>query len=468
MYDRTDDTIVAISSPPGVSPRGVIRLSGTDALRLAAGVFTGGEAGPLIDVAGHRRIMGRVCIAEGAFVPAEAYVFRAPASYTRQDVVEFHTSGSPPVLAMLLDQLTARGARQAAPGEFTARAYFAGALDLTEVEGVAAMIHARNDAQLRASEALLHGHLSRRSLALRDALADLLALLEAQIDFVEESIEFASRADVSASLGRIGKRLDDLLCDALAVERLEVLPRVMLVGRPNAGKSTLFNRLAGLDRAIQSAVAGTTRDVISVRLEVPGGEVELLDSAGISVETGETPMGREDPNALAVAATQRSMNTADLILIVVDVTDKAGATERALRALLPARPALAVFNKIDALLAGASGPAESTDGVRVSAITGEGISALGEQIGQILFARAEGHGAELVALSTGQRAALVEAREAVGRSAEICENSPEMGDSLELLALEVRSAMHALSLVGGEIATEELLGRIFARFCIGK
>jgi len=468
MFDRTDDTIVAISSPPGVSPRGIIRLSGPEAIPLAASLFTGLGGDSPTDVPGHRRLLGQVRIDGDACIPAELYVFRAPASYTRQDVIEFHTSGSPPVLAMLHDQLIARGARPAAPGEFTARAYFAGALDLTEVEGVAAMIHARNDAQLRASEALLHGHLSRRSLALRDQLADLLALLEAQIDFVEESIEFTSRADVSATLGRIGKELDGLLRDALAVERLEVLPRVMLVGPPNAGKSTLFNQLVGMDRAIQSATAGTTRDVLSAVLAVPGGDITLLDSAGIGVETGETPNPGPDPDQLAMAAAKRSMAAADLILVVVDVTHEPAAAEQALRSTLPACPALIVLNKIDARPADAGCTPESSAAVQVSALTGEGVPALRARIGRMLFASAPGHGAELLALSAGQRAALGEARRAVQRSAEICENSPELSDFLELLALEVRAAMQALSLLGGAVATEELLGRIFARFCVGK
>lgn len=471
MFDRTDDTIVAISSPPGFGPRGIIRLSGPDALRLAPGLFITEAGGSLADLPGHRRLVGRARINPNDSVPAEAYIFRAPASYTRQDIVEFHVPGSPPVLGMLLDELIAAGARQAEPGEFTARAYFAGALDLTEVEGVAAMIHARNDAQLRASEALLHGHLSRRSIALRDELADLLALLEAQIDFVEESIDFTTMTDVSAILGRIGKELDTLLQDSPGIERLEVLPRVLLVGPPNAGKSTLFNRLAGLERAIQSPTAGTTRDVLSTPLNVSGGSVTLLDSAGIGVETTATHLSPgEHPGQLAEAATRRSIASADLLLLVVDAADDPLAAIPSVRASLPQRPTIIVLNKIDILPGSGQEIPEFADtpAIPVSAVTGEGLPALRARIGRILFEHAEGHGAELLALSASQRAALDDARQALRRASEICEISPELNDFLELLALEVRSAVQALSLLTGEIATEELLGRIFSRFCVGK
>lgn len=492
MFDRTDDTIVAISSPPGIGLRGIVRLSGPDAVRLAAGVFEGPDGASLLDTPGHRRIMGAVRIDARACIPAEAYVFRAPASYTRQDIVELHTVGSPPVLAMLLDALTATGARPAEPGEFTARAFFAGVLDLTEVEGVAAMIHARNDSQLRASEALLHGDLSRRSIALRDELADLLALLEAEIDFVEESIEFINARQVIEILGRICGALDALLRDSPAIERLEALPRVMLVGRPNAGKSTLFNRLTGVDRAIQSATAGTTRDVLGAPLRVSGGEVILLDSAGMDIvdqqlqgrePTGEIspsapvgrspqPTGREstfaDPAALAEAATRRSLATADLILLVVDATDRPTEAVRSLRAALSGRPVIIVFNKVDACPPEAIEQDDSPEGIRVSALTGEGIAALRDRLGQLLFEQAESHGGELIALSNRQRMALREARDALREALDLFENTRKITDFSELLALHTREAMNALSLLTGEIATEELLGRIFSRFCIGK
>ena len=469
MFDRLDDTIVAISSPAGVSPRGVVRLSGPDAFAFASHVFVG-EAGTSVNpMAGYHRRSGRVRFADGASVPAELYAFRAPASYTRQDVVELHLVGSPPILAMLLEALTDQGARQAEPGEFTARAFFAGALDLTRAEGVVAVIHARSDAQLRASEALLHGELSKRTVALRDELAELLALLEAEIDFVEEPIEFISREQLIRRVGAVSEEIAVLLLDSPSVERLDVCPQVMLIGPPNAGKSTLFNALTGMDRAIASATAGTTRDVLSAPVELPGGEVMLLDSAGLM--TGET-----DPDAVAMraeAATQRAMTSADLLLIVVDINDGPAQVLEELQKQVAGRPTLIVANKID--LVDAEQRAErvgrwrtEADVLPVSAVHGEGLAALRDSMGKRLLADVESHGSELLALSNRQRAALDEAADALKRVRDVCDDGTATCEHTELVALELREAVNALSLLVGEVTTEDLLSKVFANFCIGK
>ncbi|UCD28726.1 MAG: 50S ribosome-binding GTPase, partial [Planctomycetota bacterium] len=339
MFNQLQDTIVAISSPAGTSLRGIIRLSGPEAFPLASNVFTGNDGKSLTNIPGHKRIVGRIKIDTHSSVPAEAYTFRAPASYTKQDIVELHTIGSPPLLAMLLEQLTAQGARHAEPGEFTARAYFSGAMDLTRVEGVAAIINARNDSQLRASQALLHGKLSKRSTELRDRLADLLALIEAQIDFAEEPIEFVSRNEIINTLDQVTDDIKTLLQNAPSTERLDILPQIMLTGKPNAGKSTLFNQLTGLDRTIQSATAGTTRDVISAPLTVPGGEAMLLESAGL-YGNNQSAADKQpaDPSELAVLFSQRFLKSADVILLIVDITDAPQQVLADLRPTLPDVP----------------------------------------------------------------------------------------------------------------------------------
>lgn len=472
-----DDTIVAVSSPPGIGIRGIIRLSGREAFALAADVFDRADGESLTAAGGHRRWPGRVRFSPGAAVPAEAYTFRAPASYTRQDVVELHTVGSPPVLASLLDRLTDLGARMAEPGEFTRRAYLAGAMDLTRVEGVAAMIHARTDSQLRASAALLHGRLSRRSTELREELADLLALIEAQIDFAEEPIEFVSAARTVQTLDRVAGALDDLLRHAPSVERLEVLPKAVLVGRPNAGKSTLFNRLTGLERAIQSATMGTTRDVISAPLNVPGGEIVLCDTAGLGpvlVRGSDERLSPSDVLAGRIEqATQRSTGEADLLLLVVDAADNPRDAIEAVQGRLGGRLLRVVVSKIDrlspderAMLNARLGP--QVIAAAVSALTGEGVEELRAEIGRTLFYDTETHGSDVLALSNRQRAMLGEALEAVRRARAIGGESPDVARYAELLALEIRAAVNALSLLTGEVTTEDLLGRIFARFCIGK
>jgi tRNA modification GTPase len=468
MFNQLDDTIIAISSPPGMGVRGVIRLSGPRAMVLADSIFDRDDNQSLFAMAGHHCIAGRIRV-DGGSIPAEAYVFRAPASYTRQDVVELHSVGSPPVLAVLLDALVTAGARPADPGEFTARAYFNGALDLTRVEGVSAIIHASNDSQLRASEALLHGGLSKRSTALRDQLADLLALIEAEIDFVEEPIEFISRQELEATIGGVTGQIDNLLRLSQEIERLEVLPEVLLIGRPNAGKSTLFNRLTGMDRAIRSAVAGTTRDVIRAPLTVPGGEIMLADTAGLSGDADES----DAVGILAEQATHRSMASADLLMMVIDVTHRPAETAAKMREVIGARPACWVFNKIDQIPARQRadlwvGIGTGNHSLPVSSLTGDGVEHLKAHIGRFFFTEAGSHGGELLALSLRQRTALQDAQAALIRAREIIVQIPRISERIELIAVEIREAMNALSLLTGQVATEELLGRIFSRFCIGK
>ncbi len=467
MFAHLHDTIVAISSPPGAGVRGIIRLSGPDSLALAAGVFCADSPQMLTQSPGQRRLAGRVCVNGVGDVPAEAYLFRGPRSYTRQDVVELHLPGAPALLSLVLDDLVARGARPAEPGEFTARAYFSGALDLTEVEGVAAIVQARTDAQLRASEALLHGHLSRRTAALRDEIVDLLALIEAQIDFADEPIDLISSDAIEVTLRSTGNALARLLAGAASVEHLQAAPQVALAGRANAGKSTLFNRLCGMDRAIRSAIAGTTRDVLQIPVAVPGGEILLLDTAGLDEANAGNPGG---PASLAQAAARRCIATADLLLVVIDASDAHDVD--ALLGFLPLRPRLLVASKIDLIPHHERDARIATLGgtdrrIAVSAFTGEGVSDLLREIGRLVFAEGATAGADLIALSSRQQQSLADAKAAISRARELCqtgENRPEF----ELLAIELREAMHALSLLLGEVSTEDLLGRIFSRFCIGK
>ena len=478
MFDRIDDTIVAVSSPPGAGVRGIIRLSGPRALALAHDVFASEDGASLVDAPGHRRHLGTVRLAEAARIPAEAYTFRAPASYTRQDLVELHVPGSPPVLAILLERLTLAGARMAEPGEFTGRAFLSGAIDLTRVEGVAAMIHAQTDAQLRASQALLHGALSRETYALREQLADMLAMIEAQIDFAEEPIEFVSPDEVLHTVTSAAGRIDALLTQSLSAERLEAFPTVVLTGPPNAGKSTLFNRLTGVNRAIQSATAGTTRDAIAASLCLPAGEAMLCDTAGVlaplSMHIDGRPGSADDHLAGQMeAATRRVLASADLILLVVEVAGNVELELSRMSEWFAGRAFQVVLNKLDS-------PVMDIDAIitrirsrypllaAVSARTGDGIDALREGISNLLFSNADTHDAAMLSLSNRQRGALQDALDALRRARALIDCEPRSSTPAELLALEIRHAMHALSMLSGAVTTEDLLGRIFARFCIGK
>lgn len=476
MFDRLDDTIAAISSPPGIGTRGIVRLSGNRALKLAATLFESDGNDDIATSPGHRRHFGRLRLDRDVTLPAEAYVFRMPASYTRQDIVEIHTLGSPPVLAMLIDRLIGAGARVAEPGEFTARAFLSGSIDLTQVEGVAAMIHAQTDAQLRASEQLLHGHLGRRTLTLRETLADLLALIEAGIDFAEEPIEFVTPEQVRQTLEHAAGELASLLRESASFERLKTVPRVVLAGPPNAGKSTLFNRLTGVDRAISTATAGTTRDLLTAPLRLAASEVMLCDTAGLD-DRDPRDMGEASDETAGETlryrieqATHRAMAEADLVLIVLDIACDATAPCEYFKRHARGRPTIVVLNKADRLEGGEAlaDTLRCDDGVptvSLSARTGRNINRLRSCIAEILFLDTDRAGAAGMSLSARQRANLSEALDALERGRRLLRDRNAVD---ELLALEVRHAIHALSLMTGQMTTEDLLGRVFSRFCIGK
>lgn len=466
-----DDTIVAISSAIGHSPRGIVRLCGPAAVSIADELLQLVSEPPLCGRPGHSWCLGRLRVRPPhpvPTIPAEAYLFRGPRSYTQQDIVEIHTLGSPPILSMTLQHCFARGARLAEPGEFTARAFFSGQLDLSEVEGVAALIHAESDAQLRAGERLLHGALSGHAKSFQDRLSDVLALVEADIDFAEEAIHFITPSELRERLGAVAADIRGLLASSLRAERIETLPRVMLVGPSNVGKSSLLNRLTGVDRAICSPLPGTTRDVLTAPLEMPHGEAILVDAAGL--DRTETLIDR-----LAEAAVRQAVQQADLILFVVDLSEQPIRPRFDLLDDVPERPLIVLGNKAD--LVGSHDlegrlrsvvPPRPARVLAVSARTGQGCETLISAIEQILYAEPVDAGMEMITLNARHRHALGAAADAIDRAVLLASKVTETLDAAELIALELREASDHLGQVAGQVVTDELLGRIFANFCIGK
>lgn len=467
VLDRLDETIVAIASPPGYSPLGIVRLSGPDAISLVSSITRPNAGQPLKETVSSRRIVGDWLFDDGSSMPAIIYIFRAPHSYTREDMVEIHTIGNPVVLDLLRNQLTGLGATPAAPGEFTARAFLHGALNLSQAESVAAIIRAQSDAQLRAARRLREGRLAIEVSVIRDNLAEMLALVEAGIDFVEEPIEFITTADATHRLVDMDARFAHWLSGGVTAEALDVLPRILLLGPPNAGKSSLLNRLSGANRAICAAVAGTTRDILSVPISLDRGEAILLDSAGIDAAPDEV-LVQARTAALAQAA------HVDLICMVIDLTSD--ATNDFLREFdsITTGPTCLVANKIDLL--------ESRDALSriehlrrsqshpvlpVSAQTGVGIEDLRHAITAKLQARESSRSGDNL-LTERQRAAVHLAADAVSRSRLLLESTSDINTCADLLAFELREALDALGAVTGEVTTEDLLGQVFARFCIGK
>lgn len=418
------DTIAALATPPAPAARAVVRTSGPRALGVArdlAGVdVEPGVTRASLDLGDVR-------------LPAALWAWRGPRSATGEDVVEYHVPGGPVVSAMLLRALRARGVRDATAGEFTARAYLAGKLDLAQAEGVALTIAAADARELAAARGLLAGALAERLRPARDALIDLLALCEVGLDFADEDVVALPASERAERALRIAAELRALVADAPRVEALARRPTVALAGFPNAGKSTLLNALAGRARAVASPRAGTTRDALRAEVALPRGVVELLDLAGLD-EADDADVQR-----LARAAEA----SADVLAWVRAADDARGPNG------LPRAPDLVVRTKGD--LADVPGA--------VCAPTGAGLDALRARLDALCFGSGAG-GAARLALNGRHVGHLAAAADALDAAA------GERDDALAASAL--RRALDEVGAVLGRVAPDDVLGRVFASFCIGK
>ena len=443
------DTIAALSSAVGTAARMIVRVSGPASLRLAADLTrTSPEA-----LRGGTAVCARLHFADLS-VPATLYVFRSPRSYTGDDTVEFHLPGNPLLARLLLDHLGRHGARPAEPGEFTARAFFNGRLDLAEAEGVAATIAAGNEQELAAARQLMAGELARRLRPVMDGVAETLALVEAGIDFSdEEGVSFLTPLQLRARLAAADAALERLLRDSTRFERLSHEPTAVLVGRPNAGKSTLLNALAGAPRAVTSPTAGTTRDAISAEVALPRGFVRLVDVAGLD-DADASPAGAIDRQMRRRAL--GAVASADLVLLVRDVTDAATPPP------LDREPDLTVLSKID-LLSSKAVPDATDTLVSVSAVTGANLDRLRDRLDRLAFGNQAAAGGAALALNARHVDAVTEARGSLARATGLKDDA-----SPEVVALELREALDALGRVLGAVSPDDVLGRIFSTFCIGK
>jgi len=456
------DTIAAIATPRGAGGVGVVRVSGSAAVAAAGALVPRG----LADVPSHTVRHAWLRNADGAAIDeALVTVMRAPRTFTGEDVVEIGVHGGSVVARRVLEAVLASGARLADPGEFTRRAFLNGRIDLTQAEAVADLVAARTGRAADAALAGLAGRLAGRTTRVEASLLDLLARLEVNLDF-NEDVQAVDRAAVGRSLAEARAELEALAARAPWGRRLRDGALVVLVGDPNVGKSSLFNALLEDDRALVSETPGTTRDYLEAWIDVDGLPVRLVDTAGLREDAG-------DVEAEGVRRARGLGERADLRLHVTDLTRvAAGDPGRAARgagangaAVMAAAPVatIRVGNKSDLVANGDAGGGREGVEIRVSARTGEGVADLRARIAERLGADAAPEAAEAL---PGERHE--EAIRRACRALELAEASWREGATEELIAGDVRDAASALGEITGKTVGEEVLDRIFSKFCVGK
>jgi len=474
MIHSLEETIAAVCSPPGGAARGIVRLSGPGVIDCLKRVFRSEpdqrahgatrslpEAGPL-GPAAQLPLPRRATVVDGSIqldghgrrLPCELYLWPAGKSYTGQMTAEIHTLGSPPLLEALLQRLFQAGARLAEPGEFTLRAFLCNRIDLTQAEAVLGVIDAATPRQFQVALNQLAGGLARPLRRLRDCLLDLLADLEAGLDFADEDLELLGPGQIQRQLAEAAETVAALRDQMARRGVASPTSRVAIIGWPNTGKSSLFNALLGRAGAIVSDQAGTTRDYLTAELDLDGVRVVLVDTAGVE------PASRLDPvTGAAQAAGAEQAATAQLRLLCIDSTRPLNGWERAELRLRQA-DRLIVLTKCD-LPPGTDfqGPAVAT-----SSLTGHGLQSLWGRIREAAVL-ASGPQADVVA-ATARRCthSLRLAAACLDRAAALARE----GGADELVASEIRVALDELGQVVGAVYTEDLLDRVFSRFCIGK
>ncbi len=450
------DTIAAIATAAVPAAIGILRLSGPEAISVVDRVFTPAHGGPMAGRPDRTLVLGELRDGTGAVIDhCLATVSRGPHSYTGEDTAELQCHGSPAALALGLEALFRAGARQAQAGEFTRRAFLSGRLDLTRTEAVADLIHAGSAAAVRQAAGQLGGALAVRIEEIYDGLTDLMAHFHAVLDYPDEEIEPFQAAEIGDALRLAGGRLDRLAATYRRGRALVEGVPCAIIGRPNAGKSTLFNALLGYDRAIVTPIAGTTRDTVEERVELGGVLLRLMDTAGLR-------SAGDQVERLGVERSRAAVERAELALVVVDGSGpRTGEDEEALALGRKAPHCIVVENKAD--LAGEADRTDGPDRVRLSALTGEGLDRLEAAIGA-LFPEDPGLRPGSLLTNARQAEAASRARQAVNRAAQAL----AAGMPPDAVLTDVEEALTALGELTGRVVREDVTARIFERFCVGK
>lgn len=459
---RWQDTIVAVATAPVQSGVAVVRMSGPESLAIADGVWRGRQR--VVEMQGYQAAYGMVRDEDGEVLDRGIItVFRAPHSYTGEDTVEFSLHGSPWIASRLLSVLVAGGARPAEGGEFTRRAFLNGKLDLAQAEGVADLIAAGSAASHRLAESQMSGRFSKRLAEMRSRLVDFASMLELELDFSEEDVEFADRD----AMRRMGKELIELICTLASTYKAgkafkDGVP-VVIAGLPNVGKSTLLNALLDDDKAIVSEVAGTTRDVVEDECEIRGVKFRIADTAGLRISADKV-------EEIGIERARTRLKRSAIIIWVYDSTSDHEAQMDEHRLLMkdiePWQTVVTVLGKCDIASEQDKYSVKEEVGqdiVEISALRGDGIDELRNRLYAIAT---NGHNPDNEIIVTNERhyVALLSARESLQRAMDAL----EAGISGDMLAQDIREATHALGGITGEVTSDTLLSNIFSRFCIGK
>lgn len=462
QMNSSADTIVAIATAPGTGGIAVIRLSGPDALGIFSKVWRGADPSAMKSHTAH---LGRIMNPDGSMLDeVVATVFRGPNSFTGEDVVETSCHGSRWIQREIVSILVANGARGANPGEFSQRAFINGRIDLAQAEGIADLVAASSRAAHRLAIQQANGTFSSRLDNLRNELIDLASLLELELDFSEEDVEFADRRQLreitDSAIAATGR-----LADSYAAGRAfkEGIP-VVIAGEPNVGKSTLLNRLLEEEKAIVTDVPGTTRDIIEGTCEIDGTLFRFVDTAGLRATT-------DTVERLGIERATERLHNAAVVLWTVDATQPIEPQLSLLRShteQLADTPILLLLNKSDLTsnnsnnsnLSNSSNPSPS---ITISASTGAGIDLLKQWLKDYAD-RLRGDENDIIVTNARHYAAIVRGKESLER----VRVALDTGTSADFIAQDVREAIHNLSAITGQISTPTLLSTIFSRFCIGK
>lgn len=464
VYLSGEDTIAAIATPPGEGGIAVIRVSGNAAINTLSKVFKRVSGDSVPEMQSHKLYRGHIVDLESdkTVDSVLCVLMKSPHSYTGEDVVEIHSHGGYLVPKKILDLIFRHGARPAQPGEFTLRAFLNGKMDLTQAEAVADVVNAQTEESLKQAELQLEGVLSQKVEEFKEVVLDALAEIEAQVDFPEEDIDPVLKEEIIGRISNLIKQMDRLLVTYEEGRILRYGVYTAILGKPNVGKSSLLNQLIMKERAIVSPYPGTTRDFIEETLDVRGIPLRLVDTAGLRVAADEI-------ERVGVEFARKKAEEAELIIALVDGSADLDSDDFEVLKSIQRSKAILVINKCDL-------PQQVVEEdlvrfvpkeriVKTSAKLGWGIDELKNKVHEVLLGR-QGHeeGAEIILTELRHKTGIQKAKLSLIRFLQALER----GESPEFLAVDLRSTIDSIGEITGEITTEDILGRIFSKFCIGK